>query len=765
MTCASCVRRVEQALENVDGVVSATVNLATELAGVDVGEKVDAESLTAAVRNAGYGARIVAPERNAMVVAAERRLRRRADVRRRARQLGVGVLLSGVTLLLSYGFGSWRWSGYLQLAIALPVWLWVGWKFHRGALRAARHGSANMDTLVSLGSSVAFVYSAVAVFVLPGQAIFFDVAALIVTLISVGKLLEVVARGRASGAIEALVGLQPRTARLLARAARSADWRDATPVDFPVDGLRVGDIVLIRPGERVPTDGVIIDGSGAVDESMLTGESVPAVKRPGNQAIGATVNGTSALVIRVTRVGSETTLAHILAIVERAQTEKAPVQRLADQVSAIFVPAILLIAAATFVGWMLSGHSFVVSMIPAVAVLVVACPCALGLATPVAVMVGTGRGAELGLLIRGGESLERIHALRAIVFDKTGTLTEGSPKVVDVIPIGGRVSAIQALALAGSLEQASEHPLARAIVASAAQNGALVQPASVEAVPGGGVRGEVHGTQVLVGSLAWLKGQGIPTADAERPAAVIGEHARTAIAVSIDGSVAALIAVADPIRADSRAGVDHLRQFGLHVVLASGDREATTRAIADEVGIADVHSQLSPEDKASLIRSLRSSLGPVAMVGDGINDAPALALADVGIALGTGTGVAMETADITLVHGDIEAVSVAIALSRATLRIIRQNLAWAFGYNLVLVPLAIASILPPIVAALAMACSSVTVVLNALRLRHFSPQRRQGSIGATGETQPTTEVAGWAGGTAVRATPTNTPEPMRHSSS
>ncbi len=736
MTCASCVRHVEQALAKVNGVVSATVNLATEQASVELEGQVVAASLTAAVSDAGYEARVIERERNALDLAADRRLRRETDIRRRAAQLAAGAVLSGVTLLLAYAFGSWHWSPYLQLGAALPVWLWVGWKFHRGALRSARHGAANMDTLVSLGSSVAFVYSALALLLLPGRQTFFEVAALIVTLISVGKLLEVVARGRAGAAIEALAGLQPRSAHLLARAARPDDWKQATPVDVPVDRIHVGDVVLIRPGERVPTDGVVIEGEGAVDESMLTGESMPVLKTPGSAAVGATVNGNAALVLRATRVGSATILAHILGIVERAQTEKAPVQRLADRVSAIFVPAILLIAAATFVAWALTGHTLVTSMVPAVAVLVVACPCALGLATPVAVMVATGRGAELGLLIRGGESLERIHALRTIVFDKTGTLTQGMPQVVDVLATSGRSSATRALLLAGAVEQASEHPLARAIVARAASEGPLVRAELVETIPGGGVSGRVDGARVLVGSLPWLSDQGIATHDAERSAAAMGAQARTLIAVCVDGDIAAVLAVADPIRVDSQAGVAHLRSLGLHVVLASGDREATTRAIAAEVGIADVHAQLRPEDKAALVRDLRATAGPVAMVGDGINDAPALALADVGIALGTGTGVAMETADITLVHGDIETVSVAIALSRATLRIIRENLGWAFGYNLVLVPLAMVGILPPIVAALAMACSSVTVVLNALRLRHFASQHGSREMRPVDESAP-----------------------------
>jgi Cu+-exporting ATPase len=584
----------------------------------------------------------------------------------------------------------------------------------------ARHASVNMDTLVSLGSSVAFGYSAVATFVLPGRSLYFDVAALIVTLISVGKLLELVARGRAGDAIEALAELQPRTAHLLARVAFADRWREAPAVDVPAEGLRMGDVVQVRPGERIPTDGAVIEGGGAVDESMLTGESLPVVKHPGDDVVGATVNGTVPLVLRVTKVGAETVLAQILTLVERALTEKAPVQRLADRVSAIFVPVILVAALATFLGWMLTGHGFVAAMVPAVAVLVVACPCALGLATPVAIMVGTGRGAEMGLLIRGGEALERIRALRVVVFDKTGTLTVGKPAVVDLSAVGD-ADPQRALLLAAALEQASEHPLARAVVEAASSKGVVPAADVVEAVPGDGIRGRVAGLKVAVGSLRWLGELGIDTVEAETLASAAAQRAWSPFGVAVEGRVEAVIAVADPLRPDSARGIARLRALGLRVVLATGDVPAAAAAIAAEVGITEVRAQLRPAEKAMVVTELRAAYGPVAMVGDGINDAPALALADVGIAMASGTGVAMAAADITIVHGDIEAVSRAIALSRATLTTIRQNLGWAFGYNLILVPLAALGIVPPVGAALAMAFSSVSVVLNALRLRRFAP--------------------------------------------
>jgi Cu+-exporting ATPase len=697
MTCASCVRRVERALSSVDGVSSASVNLTTESAEVSVISPVEPATLVAAVGRAGYGAELISRSRSASEEVEERRSRRRAAIRARTRQLAVGAVLSTGVLILTYGFSSARWSPDAQLALALPVWLWVGAVFHRGALKTARHGSANMDTLVSLGSSVAFVYSAVAVFALPHEPLYFDVAALIVTLIAMGKLLELIARRRAGEAIEALAGLQPGTAHLLARGASADRWPEASPVDIPVGTLRVGDVIQVRPGERIPTDGVVVQGLGAVDESMLTGESLPVTKHPGDDAVGATVNTMVPLVIRVTKVGSETVLSQILALVERAQTEKAPAQRLADRVSGVFVPTILLIALGTFTGWALTGHGLVAAMVPAVAVLVVACPCAMGLATPVAIMVGTGRGAEMGLLIRGGEALERIRALRVVVFDKTGTLTVGAPRVVDVTG-------------------------ARAVVEAAAAEGRLPVAQDIEAVPGSGVRGRVEGAEVAVGSLRWLAEIGVDVVDAEGAIATAARRAWSMFGISIDGRLHAALAVADPLRPDSARGIESLRSLGLHVVLATGDLPETAGVIAAEVGITDVRAQLRPADKAALIAELRAAFGPVAMVGDGINDAPALAMADVGIAMASGTGIAMAAADITLVHGDIEAVSLAIALSQATLRNIRQNLAWAFGYNLILVPLAVLAIVPPVAAALAMAFSSVSVVLNALRLRRFAPR-------------------------------------------
>ena len=740
MTCASCVARVERALGKVDGIAEARVNLATETAQVVSRGPIDVAALVNAVRAAGYEATLAVPAADPAAEAAERRGRRVAEIARRRALLAFGALGSAGVVAAAYGFAHAAWSPWLQLALALPVWALVGWIFHQGALRTARHASVNMDTLVSLGSTVAIVYSVVAVLVLPGRPTYFDVAVLIVTLIAVGKYLELVARGRAGEAIEALAGLQPDVAHLLARQGNAGHQEldpldTANATDVAVASLRPGDVVMVLPGERVPTDALMVDGEGRVDESMLTGESVPVAKHAGDDLTGGTVNGLSPLVARVRRVGTDTTLARILRLVEAAQAEKSKAQRLADRVSSVFVPVILAVAALTFVGWIASGHSPVTALVPAVAVLVVACPCALGLATPVAVMVGTGRGAERGLLVRGGEALERIRDIGVVVLDKTGTLTLGRPEVTDIVPLDGS-DGTEVLGIAAQLETSSEHPLARAVVAAATARGLRLAAASgAEVTPGGGIAGVVGGERVRIGSIAWLASARVEIDAAAALAERLAENGRTPLGVAVGGTLRLVLGVADPIREDARAGVAHLRSLGLAVVLASGDAEAVARAVAADVGIEDVHAPLTPEDKASLVAHLRERYGQVAMVGDGINDAPALAAADVGIAIGSGTGVAMAAADITLVHGDVGAVGDAIALSRATRRIIWQNLGWAFGYNAVLVPLAAFGILPPIFAALAMAFSSVSVVMNALRLRRFGrsePSERASSISLSG---------------------------------
>ncbi len=717
MTCASCVRRVERALAGVPGVTGATVNLAAESADVALGHSVEAGALIVAVADAGYDAAVPAVVRADDV--ARRRAAQAAELRRRRVRLGAGAVLSAAVLAVAYGFSSAAWAGWAQLALTLPVYAWVGSLFHRGALEAARHRTTSMDTLVSLGATVAFGYSAIATIALPGRPTYYDVAALIITLIAVGKYLELAGRARAGAAIEALAELQPRTAHLLARAASGQHGDPAHAIDIPAEALRAGDIVLVRPGEAIPADGELAEGAGTVDESMLTGEPLPRDKRPGDELTGATVNGPAPLVLRVARTGAETVLGQIMALVDAAQKQKANSQRLADRISAVFVPVILAMAVLTLAGWLASGAGVVAALIPAVAVLVVACPCALGLATPVAVMAGTGRGAQLGLLIRGGESLERVHGLRTVVLDKTGTLTAGHPAVVRVAALDGS-DGLGTLALAAGAEAASEHPLARAVAAAAEDRGLI--PASAgdfRAVAGRGVTATAGKREVQAGSLRWLAETGVDTSGGDHLAAGLAEAAQTPVAVAVDGRLRLLLGIADALRPDSRDGVARLRGLGLEPVLATGDTLEAATATARAAGIGNVHAELLPQDKSELVAQLQRERGPVAMVGDGINDAPALAAADIGIAVATGTGAAMAAADITVVHGGIGAVADAVMLARATRRIIRQNLGWAFGYNLILVPLAATGILPPVLAAVAMATSSVTVVGNALRLRRF----------------------------------------------
>ncbi|HEY6278223.1 MAG TPA: cation-translocating P-type ATPase [Streptosporangiaceae bacterium] len=717
MTCASCVRRVERALSAVPGVTAATVNLAAESADVTLARPVQAGALVAAVADAGYQAAVPASVRADDV--ARRRAAQAAELRDRRIRLGTGVVLSAAVLVVAYGFGSPAWAGWAQLVLTLPVYAWTGAVFHRGALEAARHRTTNMDTLVSLGATVAFGYSVIATIALPGRPTYYDVAALIITLIAVGKYLELAGRARAGAAIEALAELQPRTAHLLARAASGQRGDPAAAVDVPAETLRPGDRVLVRPGEAIPADGELAEGAGIVDESMLTGEPLPQDKTPGDALTGGTVNGPAPLILQVTRAGAETALSQIMDLVDAAQKEKSKAQQLADRISAVFVPVILAIAAVTFAGWLLGGAGTVTALITAVAVLVVACPCALGLATPVAIMAGTGRGAQLGLLIRGGESLERVHGLATVVLDKTGTLTAGHPAVVRLLPVDGS-DGRDSLALAAGAEAASEHPLARAVAAAAEGRG--IVPAAVGdvvAVAGRGVTALAAGQRVQAGSLAWLAQTGVDTSTADRLARELAGAAQTPVAVAVDGRLRLLLGIADPLRPDSPAGVARLRALGLQPVLATGDTLEAATATAHAAGITSVHAGLLPADKSALVDRLRRERGPVAMVGDGINDAPALAAADIGIAVATGTGAAMAAADITLVHGGVSAVADAVMLAQATRRIIRQNLGWAFGYNLLLVPLAAAGILPPVLAAVAMATSSVTVVGNALRLRRF----------------------------------------------
>lgn len=736
MTCANCAATVERTLRKTEGVSEASVNYATERATVRLDPaRVDMDALAAAVERAGYG--VVRPAAGGMEDARDAEARARAEeIAHQRRTFLAGVAFSLPLFLLSMArdfgvLGMWAhapWVNWLMFALALPVQVWVGWDYYVGGWKALRNGAANMDVLVALGSTVAFVYSVVVAAALSvgsnvaGDHVYFETAALIITLIKLGKLLEARAKGGASAAIRELMNLRPDTATVVRD--------DGTEAVVPLADVAVGDVVLVRPGERIPVDGVVVEGRSAVDESMLTGESMPVERGPGDDVAGATINAEGALRIRATGVGADTALARIVRMVEDAQGSKAPIQHLADRVASWFVPAVLVVAVATFLIWWLAvGVGFTPALVRLVAVLVIACPCALGLATPTAVMVGTGRGAGLGILFRSSEALERAEELGVVVLDKTGTVTRGTPELRAVAAASGRDEA-EVLALAAGAERNSEHPLARAVVAGAAERGMTVPDAEdFRSVTGRGVQARVAGADVVVGSRRLMEDLGVSTDALSADAGSMESDAWTALWVARDGTAVGLLGVADAVKDGSAEAVRSLRDRGLRVVMLTGDNRSVAEAVAREVGIDEVRAEVLPGDKADVVASFQEDGTAVAMVGDGINDAPALARADVGMALGTGTDVAMETADVTLMRGDLRSVPEALALSEATMRTIRQNLFWAFAYNVVLIPVAAGVLWPfdgvpdmlrslhPILAAMAMAFSSVSVVANSLRLR------------------------------------------------
>jgi len=725
MTCANCARAIEMTLSRrVPGVLGASVNLASETASVEYDPSLtDLEAIGRAIDGAGF--RAVLPRKGRAPAALEQEARD-AEAGRQLRGLWVGLIftLPLFTLSMARDFallGSWShgaWFDWLLFGMASPVQFYVGWAYYAGAVKSLRNGAANMDVLVALGSSTAFAFS-VAVLFVPDLSshVYFETSAMIITLIKVGKFLEARAVGEASKAIRKLMDLRPDTAHLVASTGEERD--------VPAETLRPGDVVAIRPGERIPVDGVVLSGHSSVDESMLTGEPVPKGKGEGDRVVGGTVNGAVRLTVEATGVGADTVLSGIVRLVKEAQGSKPAIQRLADRVSAVLVPAIIVIALGAFALWWALGGAFVPAMVRMVAVLVIACPCALGLATPTAVMVGTGRGAEMGVLFKNAEALERAHKLDLIVFDKTGTVTLGRPVLTDWMPASGEGD--EALALAASAESGSEHPLARAVVEGAKARKLDVRPPEeMENEPGLGIRASVDGKTVRVGKLSWMEGGS--GAELESVAEALASKGKSVIAVEVDGRVAGLIGVADTVKPGASEAIRAIQAMGIDTMLLTGDNEKSARAVADTVGIANVIAGVRPDRKESKIREEQEKGKITAMVGDGINDAPALARADVGIAMGHGSDVALETSDVTLVGSDLSGVPRAVALSRATLRTIKENLFWAFFYNIVLVPVAAGalygfSILPgflrelhPAMAAGAMAFSSITVVLNSLRL-------------------------------------------------
>ncbi len=737
MSCASCANSIEEAISSVPGVSECNVNFGAEQATVKYNpQKTDIKQIQDAVDAAGYSATPLQEQEMITGEDDDDIAARKAESRDLIRKLILGGVISTLLIIgslpmmtgLNLPFiPAWLHNPWLQLALTAPVQFWCGYGFYVGAWKALKRHGATMDTLICLGTSAAFFYSLFAsvfpdFFINQGlmPEVYYETAAVVITLILLGKLFENRAKGQTSDAIRKLIGLQARDARVI---------RNGKEVDVPIQDVELDDIILVRPGEKIPVDGEVVEGTSTIDEAMVTGESVAVKKQPGDEVIGATINKTGSFKFKATRVGKDTVLSQIVQLVRQAQGSKAPIQRLADQVTGWFVPVVIAIAIFTFVIWFNFMGNISLALITTVGVLIIACPCALGLATPTSVMVGTGKGAENGILIKGAESLELAHKIQTIVLDKTGTLTEGKPTVTNFVTVRGTANQneLKLIRLAAALERNSEHPLAEAVVRYAeAQGVELTEPHNFEAVAGSGVQGYVSDRFVQIGTKRWLSEEGINTdmfAEQKQSWESLGQ---TVIWIAVDGEVEGLMGIADTLKATSTEAVRVMRKLGLEVVMLTGDNRPTAEAIASEVGIDRVFAEVRPDQKAAVIKSLQKEGKIVAMVGDGINDAPALAQADVGMAIGTGTDVAIAASDITLISGDLRSIITAIKLSRATMNNIRQNLFFAFFYNVLGIPIAAGILFPifgwllnPIIAGGAMAFSSVSVVTNALRLRNF----------------------------------------------
>ena len=744
MTCAACASRIERTLTRTPGVHKAGVNYATARATVEFDPTVtDVRRLIDRVKDIGYDAVFVEPSASIDDAQATARDEEYTDLQRR---FTVAALLSTPVLVMAMSHGnvallSGRWTSWLELVLTTPVVVYCGAQFYRGAWAAFRHRAADMNTLIALGTGAAYTYSVIATlapsrFATPMRSagggamttpVYFEAASVIIALILLGRMLEARAKGQTGDAIRRLIGLQPKTARVV---------RGGREVDIPVEDVMLGDSVRVRPGERIPVDGKVTDGASSVDESMLTGESLPVEKQAGDLVFGATVNATGSFRFTATRVGKDTALQQIVKLVQDAQGSKAPIARLADVISAIFTPIVLCVAVATFVAWFLvmpPETRFTMAFVNAIGVLVIACPCALGLATPTAVMVGTGKGAERGILIKGGEALETAHKLTTIVLDKTGTITSGKPTLTDIIVAPG-FREEELLSLVASAEQGSEHPIGAAIVAGAKARGlTLARVGGFNTTAGRGIEATIDGRAVLLGNAKLLADHGVDVSGLEARVDRLAADGKTPVFASLDGRLAGVVAVADEVRPESADAIRVMKAMGLEVVMITGDNRRTADAVARQIGVDRVFAEVLPADKRRHVSELQAAGRIVGMVGDGINDAPALAQADVGIAIGTGTDVAIEASDITLLRGDLRAVVSAIELSQATIRTVKQNLFWAFIYNVIGIPVAAGILYPatgwlmsPVIASAAMSISSVSVVTNSLRLRRFRPTLVQG---------------------------------------